>query len=120
MTTETTTTTVPATVKVGPYLIPAPVAGDVIHTDEGRFARRLVACECPEFAAFRLESDAVKAVSGGRCVGPTCEVEVTGRSLQRRGGEEWVRVRLTWVHDGDEENTTSGGFMRVDRPVYVG
>jgi hypothetical protein len=41
-------------------------------------------------------------------------VEITGRTLQRRPLQEglWVSVEVTWVNDG-EPNTTSKGWLNV-------
>ena len=41
-----------------------------------------------------------------------CNVEVTGRTFRRRGGELQARVRIEWVQDG-APSEYSGGWMRV-------
>ena len=41
------------------------------------------------------------------------EVKITGRDIQSRGGNWWIRVRITFVGDG-EPDTTSGGWMKID------
>jgi len=42
-----------------------------------------------------------------------CNVSVSGNTLQRRGGDLWVRVRIEWVGDC-EPSTFSGGWLRVN------
>ena len=37
-------------------------------------------------------------------------VQVTGRTVQRRKGDLWVRVQVTFVKE-DEENTSTGGWV---------
>lgn len=37
-------------------------------------------------------------------------VEVTGRTVQRRKGDLWVRVKVTFVKE-DEPNTSTGGWV---------
>lgn len=40
-------------------------------------------------------------------------VEVTGRTVQRRKGDLWIRVKVTFVGD-DQPNTTTGGWVLAD------
>lgn len=43
-----------------------------------------------------------------------CNIEISGRTFQRRsGGTYWVKVRITWVGDG-ELNTYGDGWLKVD------
>jgi hypothetical protein len=91
-------------------VVVAPEAGRAILVDgwEGHCSQHLEDCENPEFAAFRLPSGRYTDVAYA------CEIEVTGRVAQKRpyDGRMWVRVRITWVKDG-EENTSSAGWMAV-------
>jgi hypothetical protein len=107
--------------RVGPWDVGGVRAGAVVVPDSGGpCGRRLVACEVPEFAPFRLESDAAKYVTDGRCPGPACRVDVTGRTVVRRPyGDDAVRVRITWVGDG-EPDTHCGGWLLVPDKAWVG
>lgn len=85
-------------------------AGRSILVDgwKGHCSSILEDCEIPEFAPFRLPSMTYTDVAY------TCNVEITGRTLQKRpyDGRLWVRVRIEWVKDG-EPNTFSNGWMAV-------
>ena len=100
----------PGFVQVGNDVVALPAAGSLIELDGRRLGEQLVACECPEFAAFRFPPFSLHAVTG--CVGPACEVEITAKKVLFRPGGCWVRVAVTFVGDG-EPSTKVGGFMKV-------
>jgi len=83
-----------------------PQVGRYIKPDGWRFGELLAAGD--DFSTFRLPT--------GHTVGITSlavEIEVTGRTLQRREGESgWVRVKIIYVGDG-EPDQYSGGWMKV-------
>ena len=47
-----------------------------------------------------------------------CNVHVTGRTVQRRHGSDWVRVRVEWVQDC-EDNTFGSGWLLVNEKSVV-
>ncbi len=60
-----------------------------------------------EFATWRIPTN-----SGGPIESLAIEVEVTGRTLQRRQGSYYVRVKV--IFKGDcEPDTTSPGWMMI-------
>ena len=49
-------------------------------------------------------------------------VEITGRTFQRipwHVGDDWIRVKLTWLKDGGEPDTSSGGWLWVTKKEEV-
>jgi hypothetical protein len=44
---------------------------------------------------------------------------ITGRTVKRRMGDEWVRVRIEWVGDC-EPSTFCSGWLLVDDRSIVG
>lgn len=80
--------------------------GKVIHPDGWAWGTILLPSEW-EKAKYRIHSvnypDRVMAIN----------VNITGRTLVRKAGDLWVRIKIEWVGDG-EESTFSGGFMRID------
>lgn len=42
--------------------------------------------------------------------GLACNVEITGRTLQRKNGAYYIKVKITWVGDC-EPNTETSGWM---------
>lgn len=63
-------------------------------------------CEIPEFAPFRLPSMQHTDIAY------TCDIDITGRTPQRRHGDYVVRVKITWIHDG-APNEVSFGWMAI-------
>lgn len=65
-------------------------------------------CEVPEFAPLRLPSFNYNDVKYA------VRIEITGRKgqLQPYDDRHWVRVKITFVGDG-EPDTVSGGWMTV-------
>ena len=72
----------------------------------GYIATRLLPCEVPEFAPFRLPSVRYDDVSY------PVRLKVTGRTLQRRpySDTSWVRVKIVFVGDG-EPDTVGRGWL---------
>lgn len=66
-------------------------------------------CECPEFAAFRLPSSQYTDIKYA------VDVHITGRVAQRRPYQTllWVKVCITFRHDGERPDTTVTGWMAV-------
>lgn len=58
------------------------------------------------FATWRIDT-----FNGGPIASLACEVVVTGRTLQRRMGSYYVRVRITFVGDGEPDTVTSGWML---------
>lgn len=92
-----------------------PKVGKVIFFD-GELSRELLASEYPDHAPFRLYSSTMTALAGKR-TGNWCDVEVTGRTIQRKFGLLVVKVKVTWLDD-DGGSTgvvigSSSGWMTV-------
>lgn len=81
-----------------------PKLGSVIQPDEWRLSGRLIVGD--DFSRFRLTTN------NGIVTSLPVRVEVTGRTIQYKNGERTVRVRITFLHDG-EPDVTTGGFMYV-------
>lgn len=60
------------------------------------------------FSTFRIPTR-----SGGPIKSLAIEVEVTGRTPQRKQGDCYVRVKITFPGDG-EPDTVCGGWMKLD------
>jgi hypothetical protein len=47
-------------------------------------------------------------------------VKITGRTLQRRphSSEDWIRVQIEFVKDGDEPSEFCGGWMKAEPKEY--
>ena len=86
-----------------------PRIGSVIQPDQWKLSGRLIDVEIfgKKFSEFRLTTN------NGIIESLPVRIEVTRRTLQRRHGERWVRVRITFLHDGDEPDVTTGGLMFV-------
>lgn len=81
-----------------------PRAGLCVRPDGWQFGEQLI--EGDSFSTLRLRT-------GQRVIESLAvEIAVTGRTLQRRYGMCWVRVRITFVGDG-EPDVISGGWMEV-------
>lgn len=98
-------------VRVGDWTVRLPRVGSLVELDGRRVGELLLPCEYPELAPFRFPSWSLKATGGA--AGPAVRVDVTGRTAVLRGGERWVRVRVTFVGDGDPD-THAGGWMRAE------
>jgi hypothetical protein len=90
-----------------------PKVGSLVHLDANRFPNRLLpgddyvdegfpGCE------FRYPNP-VRGWEEKHAI--ACNVVVTGRTTQRRGGENWVRVRIEWVGDCEASTFTTGWMM---------
>ena len=82
--------------------------GSVIQLPSGRMEQlKLDHSEpCPGWpgAQFRLPCPIGRMIA--------VNVTITGRTIQRRGGADWVRVKLEWVGDC-EPSTFSKGWLLV-------
>jgi hypothetical protein len=76
-----------------------------VKPDGWTFGSRLA--DGGSFSPFRLPTN-----SGGPIKSLAVNVETTGRTLQRVQGERMVRVRITFIGDG-EPDTVSGGWMAI-------
>lgn len=94
------------------YDVPFPKIGSYVELDGGKWAARLGPSNW-KCAEFRLPSDAFRRVYGESHPGIACNVAVTGRTLQKRGGEYWVRVRVRFVGDG-EPDTVVYGWLKAE------
>lgn len=85
-----------------------PKLGATIQPDEWKLSGRLIDGEIfgIKFSEYRLTTN------NGIIESLPVRVEVTGRTIQRRSGERWVRVRITFLHDG-EPDVTTGGLMFI-------
>lgn len=96
--------------------LPSPQIGSLVRPDEWRNAHRLVESDWSE-APFRLPTGRMMPWADEvREVRLAVRVEVTGRTVRRpfgRYGGRWVRVRVTFVGDG-EPDTHTGGWMAVE------
>ena len=83
-----------------------PQVGRYIKPDGWRFGELLQKGD--NFSTFRLPTGSKFGVTS-----LAVEIETTGRTLQRREGEGgWVRVKITFVGDG-EPDTVVRGYMKV-------
>lgn len=91
-----------------------PQIGSYIEPDRWSYGNKLVASDWDE-AQFRL----LTQYRAGGAYTPTpsgyvevaVNVEVTGRTLQRRKFGLWVRVRITFVGDCEPDETVSGWMI---------
>ena len=60
------------------------------------------------FSTYRLPVNSLGPIES-----LAAEVQITGRTVQYRGGNCWVRVRITFVGDG-EPNTVTHGWMKIN------
>lgn len=91
--------------------------GRHIELDSTRFAQTIVASDW-DAAPFRITTNA-RTWAGGPYMETAsgyielaCRVEVTGRTVQIHRGARVVRVKVTYVGDG-EPDTSTGGWMFV-------
>ena len=83
------------------------VVGSYIRRDGVQFGAHLLPCDDWDKAEFRWPNPIPEWQQSHAIA---VNVEVTGRTIRYYSGEAWVRVKLTWVGDG-EPDTTTGGFM---------
>lgn len=102
--------------RIGNWTIEAPKAGNLFLFDGTAISRKLADCENKDFAPFRMESYSLQAVTGA--FGPTCDVQVTGRTIQKKNGYEVVRVAIAWINDG-EENSECAAWMVANKLEWV-
>lgn len=91
-------------------IAPRPVVGSYVELDTDSrhyFGEHLMACDDWDAAEFRIPVTSLR-------VPAAVNVTVTGRTIQRRGpgGGRWVRIRVTFVGDG-EPNVNRGGWLFV-------
>ena len=82
--------------------------GSVVEHDTGR-TERLLPSEWDK-AQFRWPNP-VPGWETKHAI--ACNVEITGRTFQYRGGTYYVRIRMIWVGDG-EPDTDCPGWLKVD------
>ena len=86
-----------------------PKVGLWVWPDEWELGDHLQPCDDWSEADFRL-----KAARVG--IDLACKVDVTGRTIRQAPGtsvRKFVRVKITFVGDG-EADTETGGWMRID------
>jgi hypothetical protein len=85
-----------------------PARGILVDGWGGHCPSYLEPSEWPELAPFRLPSLRYTDIKY------LCQVEITGRTAQRRPYDDrlWVRVRIVFVGDG-EPDTQSRGWMTL-------
>jgi hypothetical protein len=89
--------------------------GHDVEVRPGRYVKadrwqlgRIIRADESEFATYRMPLE-----NGGPIESLACNIEVTGRTVQRRdGGGLWVRVKITFPGDC-EPDTVTGGWMLV-------
>jgi hypothetical protein len=71
-------------------------------------SQALQPCEFPDFAQFRLPSGRYDKVAYA------VNIEVTGRTTQSRpwNGRGWVRIKITFVGDGEPDSVVPG-WMKI-------
>lgn len=82
--------------KVGAYVVP----------EQWRFGNLLQASDWRR-AQFRLPTN-----SGGPISSLAVNISITGRTIQRRQGDNYIRVNIEFVGDG-EPSTFASGWMKV-------
>ena len=92
-------------------ITPEPQVGSYIELDTQanyHVGDSLESCDDWDKAEFRFPVTSLR-------IPYAVNVKVTGRTLQRRGGfgARWVRVQMTFVGDGEPDQTRSG-WMVVD------
>lgn len=60
-------------------------------------------------AQFRLKT--MSGEYGGPVKSIAVNIKVTGKTYQRFGDDQWIRVQIEWVGDG-EPSTFSGGWLK--------
>lgn len=86
---------------VAPAKVSAKV-GSYVETDSRKMGEALLACDDWDEADFRYPS----------VCGPiACNVHVTGRTVQYRGGTRWVRCQVEFVGDGEPNTCVSGWIL---------
>lgn len=83
----------------------APKLDSVVRPDGWAWAGRLVRSDWDR-ADFYLTTN-----SGGPIKELAVRITITGRTIQRREGDYWVRVRIEFVGDGEPSSFTKG-WMR--------
>lgn len=90
-----------------PTLTDEPAVGSYVQLDSGR-GEWLLGCDW-DGAQFRFPNP-VTPWRESRAL--AVNVEVTGRVLQWRDGGAWMRVKVTFVGDGEPDQVVRG-YMRV-------
>lgn len=80
--------------------------GSVLWPDNWTMGTPLKSSDFPG-AAYRIDSVRYPDIS--MCV----NVTITGRTIQRKAGDNWLRCKIEFVHDG-EPSTEHTGWLRVD------
>ena len=81
-----------------------PAIGTYIQPENWTFGERLVKGD--SFSTFRIPVS-----SGGPIKSLAIEIEVTGRTAQRRNGAYYVRVKVTFPGDGEPDTVTHGWML---------
>ena len=82
-----------------------PKVGSFIKPDGWAFGQRLIAGD--SFSTFRIPVNSLGPIKD-----LAVEIEVTGRTLQKKHGMRMVRVKVTFPGDGESDTVTSG-YMEV-------
>jgi hypothetical protein len=77
------------------------------HGGSGR-VERLYKCTDWDKAMFRWPNP-IHEWRESRAI--ACNIEITGRTFQRRKGDYWVKIRITWVGDGEPDQYSDGWAM---------
>ncbi len=83
--------------------------GSVIQPDAWKFGEKLLPCEW-EKAQFRVKTwNTEKLYPAGLAV----NIEVTGRTWQRRNSAYWCRIQIEFVGDGEPSTFSPGWLLRT-------
>lgn len=92
----------------GCYQSPAPAVGRKLMHPNGAIKTLLESNW--DAADFRLSVG-----DGGPIRSLACNVEVTGKTLVRKDGREWVRCTVIYVGDGEPDTKVSGFMMEAEK-----
>lgn len=83
------------------------VGSSVLVDSWGKSRTYLKESEYPELGAFRVQSSAYTDVAY------LANIHIVGRTVQLRGGEAMVRIRIDFVNDDEENGSSVKGWAVV-------
>lgn len=86
-----------------------PQVGSFVRLDGRTFGENLLPCDDWDKAEFRWPNP-IREWRESRAI--AINVEVTGRVIQWKDGGGWLRVKVTFVGDGEPDQIVRG-YMRV-------
>ena len=81
-----------------------PAVGRVVRPENWALCERLLPGD--DFSPFRIPTS-----SGGPIKSLAVRVETTGRMLHRKAGDLWIKVKITFVGDGEPDQVSPGWML---------